>query len=402
MAVTSSLTVGFGHADITPPVGVPLAGFAARTAPATGCHDPLQLHAVAAGSGHAAAPASIVLVADLVGIGLTDAAAIEGAIAVATGVPAACVSLTVTHTHGGPFGAQSLGGAPEPGYLDLVRDAAVRAAQAASTSRGPAVAWVGTQVLPGVTFNRRSEPNLDERVRMVAFRDPADALTGLVFSFACHPVVLGPANTELTADWPGLARAVLSERLGVPVVFLQGCCGDLNTGHRPEDSTLERAGARRTFPEAERIAGLVVDAALRALARARPVGPAPVVARRVMVDLASSEPAFELPLPAPVALHDWAGARIVLLPGEPFIRIAQDIAEQAEAPDLIVGGYAGGVPGYVPYPPSVYAAGGYEVTEAHHFYGRRAVFAPDAGVALRSAAVGLLNGDHHTEEGGLP
>jgi neutral ceramidase len=395
MAVTGSLTVGFGHADITPPIGVPLAGFAARTAPSTGCHDPLQLHAVAAGSGHGAAPASIVLVADLVGIGLTDAAGIEAAIAVATGVPTSCISLAVTHTHGGPFGAQSLGGAPEPGYMELVRDAAVRAAQTASASRRSATAWVGTHRLPHVTFNRRSETNLDERIRVVAFRGPANALTGLVFSFACHPVVLGPDNTELTADWPGLARAALSERLGVPVIFLQGCCGDLNTGHRPEDSTLEKAGQMRTFLEAERIAALVVDAALRAVAAARPVGPAPVVARRVLVDLPSSEPALEQPVRGPVTLHDWSGARIVLLPGEPFIRIALDITEDAEAPDLIVGGYAGGVPGYVPYPPSVYAAGGYEVAHAHQFYGRRAAFAPDAGVALRSAAVGLLNRDHY-------
>nr|MBA2755373.1 alkaline ceramidase [Chloroflexia bacterium] len=46
-------------------------------------------------------------------------------------------------------------------------------------------------------------------------------------------------------------------------------------------------------------------------------------------------------------------------------------------------------PGYIPHQ-SAYPAGGYEVDEAHRYYGYPACFAPEAGEAIVATALDLL------------
>jgi neutral ceramidase len=80
------------------------------------------------------------------------------------------------------------------------------------------------------------------------------------------------------------------------------------------------------------------------------------------------------PWPAPVTVLDWGGVLLVALPGEPFAASALSLRRRLPAP-VVVLGYADGCPGYVP-PCEEYEAGGYEVEEAHRYYGMPATFAP--------------------------
>ncbi|MDD4774700.1 MAG: hypothetical protein PHZ09_14045, partial [Eubacteriales bacterium] len=50
---------------------------------------------------------------------------------------------------------------------------------------------------------------------------------GILYSYACHPTACGPNNLSITADFPGAARAVLEEKYGCGVMFLQGCGADI-------------------------------------------------------------------------------------------------------------------------------------------------------------------------------
>jgi hypothetical protein len=390
--------VGLAGIDITPAPGVPLAGYAARTAPSTANHDPIEVRAVAVGGAGEPRPRSVVAVADLVGLEVGQCAAIAARVAEVFGIPSSAVSVAVTHTHSGPFAAHALGGAPEPGYVERVTAATLKAATTAWAHRRVATVRTGARELPGITFNRRSEPHLDELVRVVCFDAPHGTPVGVVLTFPCHPVVLGPASTEVSSDWPGVARQVVAERLGCPVVFLQGCCGDLNTGHRPDESTLEKAGPRRSFAEAARIGAAVGEAAVAAALDARAHPGAGTSARTALVELASAAPEADEPVSVPVAFHQWAGAGLVLLPCEPFVQLAIDIRAACADDRLLVGGYAGGVPGYLPYPPDVYDAGGYEVDEAHHFYNRRSAFGPGAGISVRDTAIALVAEGTNTKE----
>ena len=53
-----------------------------------------------------------------------------------------------------------------------------------------------------------------------------------------------------------------------------------------------------------------------------------------------------------------------------------------------VASFADGVPGYIP-PSSEYPLGGYEVLEAHRYYGLPAAFAPGSAERLEAAAIAL-------------
>ena len=47
-------------------------------------------------------------------------------------------------------------------------------------------------------------------------------------NFACHPVVLGPENLEISADYPGAMMAYVEREIGGQCLFLQGSAGDIN------------------------------------------------------------------------------------------------------------------------------------------------------------------------------
>lgn len=63
----------------------------------------------------------------------------------------------------------------------------------------------------------------------------------------------------------------------------------------------------------------------------------------------------------------WGGLRIVALPGEPFSVTARRTAELVPGECLVIG-YADGSPGYLP-PAEEFPYGGYEIDEAHRYYG---------------------------------
>ena len=86
-----ALKVGMAVVDITPPLGLLLAGFAARTEPATGAHDPLTVRAVVVGD-------TAVVVADVIGIHEAMSARIRERCP----LPSANVIVAATHTHGAP------------------------------------------------------------------------------------------------------------------------------------------------------------------------------------------------------------------------------------------------------------------------------------------------------------
>ena len=83
----------------------------------------------------------------------------------------------------------------------------------------------------------------------------------------------------------------------------------------------------------------------------------------------------------------WGGSILIGLPGELFVqsalRLRNSITREgiaAESPVFIIA-YADDNPGYIP-PSAEYRFGGYEVDEAHRFYGLGATFAPGSAERL--------------------
>ena len=91
-------TAGFARLDITPFLGVAMAGsFTARGV--QGVLDPLYVNTVAFGDGEKSA---LLVVADLVGIYGAQITECIQAVSEATGVPEEAINLHCTHTHTGP------------------------------------------------------------------------------------------------------------------------------------------------------------------------------------------------------------------------------------------------------------------------------------------------------------
>lgn len=407
-----TLQVGVAVRDCTPEPGLAMSGFAARVDPAVGTHDALTVRALAVDD-------TVLLTVDACGLHEDFCAEVR------SGIPAHVV-VAATHTHGGPATMHGrLGGPVNAAYLERLHAACVDAAHEALAAREPATMEVGTGPDPGIARNRRrADGPVHAPLTAIRFRRGDGGCLAFVVSYPCHPVVLGADNRHWTADYPGAVRAVVeAAEPGAVGLFLTGCCGELNTGHSAHASVTVEADRARTFEACQRIGRRIADGALAIPLRASKGGATGTSAEIALPlttlgprEIAASREAWQRELPAAdagrqallrnwlawaehiapaplrswtarVSVLRWGGLRMVALPGEPFSVTAQDIAERVPG-DTVVIGYSDGCPGYLP-PAEEFAHGGYEVDEAHRYYGMPSPFAPGAAESLAGLAVQL-------------
>jgi hypothetical protein len=411
------LKAGAAIVDVTPPAGLAMAGFAARTRPALGAHDPLTVRALAIGD-------TAIVVADIVGLDPGMSARVRARCP----LPAERVVVSALHTHGGPVvSAGRTGGNPDPAYVERLEDACVEAVRRAIADARPAELLVCAGPDPQVARNRRhAGGTVDPSLPVLLVRGMDGGTIAIVASYACHPVVLGPDNNLWTADYPHFVRLGLERAYpGAVAVFLTGCCGDANSGHSAYASLSLAGSPDRTFAAAERIGTRIVDSL--SAAEFAPVGEDIAVGNAdVMLSLewregrppsklaeqwraqVAAEPEKAALLgywirwaetiadlhPKPwvgrVTVMFWGSVPIVALPGEIFAETALGIrATLGNRPAFVVA-YSDSTPGYIP-PAREFAFGGYEVDEAHRYCGMPATFAPGSAEALARAAGALID-----------
>ncbi|RZA30056.1 MAG: alkaline ceramidase [Lysobacteraceae bacterium] len=409
----STVLAGAAAVDITPPPGLPMCGYAARTEPALGMHDPLTARALVVDD-------TAIVVVDVLGLHEATCAAIRRR----SGFADDRIVIVATHTHGAPLSMPGrCGGEPDPVFLNSLEDGCVEAVRLAADRRRPARLLSGNGTNPAIAFNRRTAGGaIDATVPVLRVEALDGEVLAIAFAHGCHPVVLGAGNRLHTSDFPHFARqAVEAASPGAVALFLPGCSGDVATGHSPESSIATEVPHDRTFAEAERLghllAGSVLAAALVPLS-----GPVGARSRTVELDLARLEvedldtlerdwrdlaersvPAWAalyrhwadwaattareplVPWPGRVTAFNWSGLPLLFLPGEIFASTALQIrASQPAGVTPFVVSLADGVPGYFPSR-EAYPAGGYEVAEAHRYYGLPAPFAQGSAEALADA-----------------
>jgi CRP-like cAMP-binding protein len=411
------MNAGVAVIDITPPPGLLMSGFAARTEPSIGTHDPLTVRALVVGD-------TALVTVDVVGLHEEMVARIRAR----TELPDANVVVAAIHTHGAPISQIGrLGDAPDPAFLQAIEDGCVAAITEARANARPATITAGMGDDPDVARNRRhADGLLDRSVPVLRFRDAAGQVFAVLVSYACHPVVLGADNRLLTADYVHYVRdEIEAAHPGAVAVFATGCCGDVNTGHSAHASWTLAANAARSFETAERLGRRIGKAALAA--GEAPVGeglaalsadvvlrltrleeqPLPVLAGAWRAEREGADPVRRTVLDAwigwaekysnalagnwtgRVCVFDWGGVPIVALPGEIFAETGLLIREAiGDRPAFIIS-CANGTPGYIP-PASEFRHGGYEVDEAHRFIGMPGTFAPGSAESLAGAAQALL------------
>lgn len=411
------------------PSPVMMSGFAARTEPSIGEHDVLGARALAMDE-------TVLITLDVCALEETTCSAI------AEGVRPESpdrVIVTATHTHAGPCSAPTRLARCTPEIERQLIHAAIAAGRAARDARVPCEVELRQAHGVGVAKNRRhADRRVDPPVQLLRFTAAADSYgaddatlldrearrtreVASLATYPCHPVVLDGTNRLLSGDYVHpLRRRLEAEHPGSVAVFATGCAGDLNTGHSAEASYSLQPTSTRTFEEAERVGTRIADAALagetrkvdvhRVAATSAPVtlridrpGPEKVAAdadswtrARATADLGEAalldiwlDWARDLP-----EGDDWTGRvnalrlgeiTVVTLPGEPFLEVAEQISVQVEGPCLVLG-YADGCPGYFPAE-GEYPSGGYEVDDAHRYYGMPGPFAAGSAEILIQRAV---------------
>ena len=403
------IQVGASIIDITPPNGIAMAGFAARTEVAKGDHDALTVRALVVDD-------TAIVTVDVIGI---DANLSARARARAS-LPDQAITITATHTHGGPVSMPGrLSAKADHAFILCLEDAVVKAVDLAIVNQKPARLLGGIGVEPGFASNRRRlDGPVDTGIPVLRFESVEGSTIAILVSYACHPVVLGAGNLSWTGDYPHFVRKKLETTFpGAIAIFATGCAGDVNTGHSAAASLSLLATPERSFAKAKEIgfgiANSVIDARLTDVSGN--VGHSEVFAdicfeqreqeapdilakswRLAAKDTSSLEVIWAnwaekhmgrdlSPLKARITALKWGSVGIIALPGEIFAETALEIREKlAQKDPLFILAYADDNPGYIP-PESDYLRGGYEIDEAHRFYGLGATIAPKTAEHLAEA-----------------
>lgn len=233
--------VGLATADITPPVGTALAGYAHRGAkPSRGIYHPLRAVAVAF-SDHA--QSMLLLSAEWIGFH-DRAETMRQRIAEATGLDPWRVILLGTHTHCGPTLRESDEIAHGPinrAYLERAMRNMTECAQEAWARRTPARLRFGNGHCDLAVSRRRPVPDedgniqflmrpnphgpTDPEVGILVIESPSGDPRGVLFNYACHPT--SRAGLLLGGDFVASAcDAIEAAHPGAIACFLQGCAGD--------------------------------------------------------------------------------------------------------------------------------------------------------------------------------
>lgn len=229
--------------DVTPPVGIRNRNWGPATVDvASGVHRPFALTALAVRSADGGDPVVVIGVDATWWRAVADYLRMRDALRTGLGLPDSRVLICLSHTHAGAAlgtsEADLPGGDLVPGYLELLREAAVSASQEAIASLEPAtIEWVTGRC--GLAANREAQVS----GRAVVGYNPAEPADdtvpvgrvtaddgrplGTVVNYACHPTTLAWQNRLLSPDYIGAMREVVVQATGAPCLFLQGASGDL-------------------------------------------------------------------------------------------------------------------------------------------------------------------------------
>ncbi|MGD9495267.1 MAG: neutral/alkaline non-lysosomal ceramidase N-terminal domain-containing protein [Armatimonadota bacterium] len=415
--MAGQLRAGLARIDVTPPIGTIMAGYAARDHGAEGIHDPLLAKALALSDGDTTL---LLITCDIISFNYRFTDPLRARIDERTGIPAANILVSNSHTHSGPLTWGVLDEERvDPAYMDVLAAKLVSIAQMAADQMRPAtVGFARRQVRVG--YNRRAmtpdqveagEPMrgpLAPFVDVMAVRDEGGGLLAAWFCHAAHAVVLGPDNYLFSADYPGPAQATVEAvHPGCTAMFAQGCCGDINAV-RSRPGTFEEVRSR-----GQMLGGAVIAAAEEARALSEvalaaagaslelPLQDPPPV-EQLEAELAELRPAREAAEAAGDIIQEqvarWRSARreemlelaragakdltrrfdvtalrigpaaIVGLPGEVLVEYATWIERDSPFSPTIVPAYTNGMVGYVATASAI-ARGGYEVDSSFDYYG---------------------------------
>lgn len=247
----NTLQAGFSRVNITPPLGVGLAGYY-RKRQASGVLDELEANCLCL----ACEETRVALISvDHLGVARTILNAIREEISKVTGIPAEAVYIHSTHTHTGPFVDPDSENPLDREYYRMFFRKVVDSAVLALQDLKPARMGYGVSHAHDIAYIRRffmkdgsvatnpklNDPDIvgpvgevDERVNVLRF-DRKGGESIVLVNFGNHPDSVG--GNLISADWPGFVRRYTEQAIpGTKCLFFNGVQGDVNHVKRfPEE-----------------------------------------------------------------------------------------------------------------------------------------------------------------------
>ncbi len=255
------MRLGFAKTDVTPRVGVELAGFGPfLNRRSIGIRDRLWARAMAVEHD---GQTCLLISNDLIKLSLDDTHRVRDIICAASTIAPEAVMVHCTHTHSGPAtGFLSGWGQPDAPYVETLPRKVAAAGLAALEGLQEATLHHAEVPCEGIGLNReydRDAPPLEEvleeswrpahpeltdttcHVLVARAAEAPEKVIGFTSYFGCHPVVCCQQTRYIHGDYAGVATNLLErEHPGAVGLFLQGAQGDVNTCvvHKPEQESL--------------------------------------------------------------------------------------------------------------------------------------------------------------------
>ena len=429
MATASQLRAGAAAADITPPIGVTLAGSLTRREAAS-VLDPLHARCVVLESG--GTRIAFVLL-ELIALDNADTARVREVVARAGGMPVENVCVSCVHTHTGPCTLTFFQSEREAAFVAAMTAHCGDAARLAVKNMKPARAAWGNGWEPRAAFNRRyhmrdgtlktnpgyANPQVirpagptDPQIPILLIESTAGEPIAVIANFSLH--YIGDHDMRaISADYFGCFARIMQERKGKQFVALltHGASGDINNV-----DVFHKPGPRQPQEQSNRVAGWVADQVDAVWSKATfqagvPVGATQSIynerirkpkgaeieearkqsedAKLPLLDRLYAKEQLELlkwPEEVPMVIQalrvgDWGAGTS---PGEIFCRFGLDLKNASPFPVTALIELANGYGGYIPTRVD-YELGGYETRLA-----RSAFAAPFTGEEMVAvAAMGL-------------
>ncbi|MHB8995968.1 MAG: hypothetical protein ACYC63_12050 [Armatimonadota bacterium] len=426
--MSAQLRAGFATVDITPPLGVYLAGhFNAR--PASGLHDPLTAQVIVL----ELAERRLALVGcDLIGIPAELTELVRARVQERVGIPPEHVTVWATHTHAGPIMNANGSEKRDEEYFRLLADKLAGAVTAANGNLREATLRIAWGEERRVAHNRRyrlkdgsvrTNPGVgNPEIRAVdgpmdpavgaLYLSDADGLQAVLVNYACHLDVLGNGNFLFSADYPYYLRQTLEAAYGRRLVipFANGACGNIN--HIDVFANRRQGG----YDHARIMGMMLAGEVLKMEGRAQPLDAQELWGKSKVLELPrrpysegeldelrailANDKIADRAYPkvrarthlaqheagravAPVEVQTLKIGDLALfgIPGEYFVEYGMELREKSSAAHSFVVELANDSIGYIPTP-QAFDEGGYEGTSAR--------FARDTGPIMAETVLELL------------
>ena len=323
---------------------------------------------------------------------------------------------TLTHTHSAP--EVGVPGLPEvfmgdrykhdvdTAYTSLVERSLIKGITEARNKLAKAklgVGWGFSQA----NINRRAidvngkaslglnpEGAVDRKIGLIRLDKEDGSPLALIANYAIHGTVLGPAQTEISGDAPGIVSEYVEQKLGVPLLFINGAAGNLapiysvypnpKAGHLSQFKVLlgdKILSANKEIVSSRSDIKLFTGSIIIETPR-KPNLSWPKDLSRYTQTLANGDHMVLLPARFLKINEDVA---IWSLPVELFCEISNEIRDRSPFPFTFFYGYTNGWLGYLPTEKE-WKYGGYEIETV-------SPYTPVVEKHLKEAVLGYLEGE---------